>query len=103
MPFILVYITHSTQENADKLAKYLLEKKMIACANTFPIKSIYWWKGSIQNEDEVVTLVKTRKGNWEKLKQEVKNVHPYECPCIMKLDVEANSEYEDWIEKETKN
>ena len=77
-----------------------MEKKLVACANIMSIKSVYWWEGKINNENEVVCLVKTKKENFEKVKEEVKKIHSYEVPCIMKFDVEANKEYEDWIRKE---
>ena len=80
----------------------LLKKRLIACVNFFPIESSYWWKGKIENSDEIVSIVKTKKENWNKLKREVEKIHPYEIPCIMKFDVEANEDYEKWINEETK-
>lgn len=102
MAFILIYVTHENMNNAQKIASHLLQKKLIACSNFFPIKSSFWWKGKIENSDEVVSLLKTRSGNWEKVKSEIKRIHPYEIPCIMKIDVEANMDYESWINNETK-
>lgn len=80
----------------------MLAKRLIACVNYFPIQSAYWWKGKIENSKEVVTLCKTRRENWKKVRDEVKKIHPYETPCIMKLEVEANEDYAKWIIKETK-
>jgi periplasmic divalent cation tolerance protein len=90
MTFVIIYVTHVNLVNAKKMVSYLLEKRLIACANFFPIESSCWWKGKIENSEEVVTLLKTRKENWEKVKSEIKKIHPYETPCIMKLNVEAN-------------
>jgi len=102
MSFIIVYITYSNEKEAKKIAMHLLKKKLVACANIFPIKSLYWWKGKIQGEKEVVCIVKTKKQNWKKVKYEVKKIHPYECPCIMKINVGSNKEFNDWIIKESK-
>lgn len=102
MGFIIIYITHKNQEEAEKIVKHLLNKKLIACGNIFPIKSFYWWKGKIENSDEVVSIVKTKNENWEKLKKEVKKVHSYEVPCIMKIGVEGDEGFEKWINEETK-
>ncbi|MFH1447507.1 MAG: divalent-cation tolerance protein CutA [Candidatus Micrarchaeota archaeon] len=102
MGFIAVYITHKNMKSAEKIVAHLLENRLIACANFFPIRSIYRWKGTIENSEEIVSIVKTRSGNWEKLRAEVERMHPYETPCIMKLDVEANGKYEEWILHETK-
>ncbi len=101
MSFILIYITYPNEEEAKRVSDHLLKKKIVACANFFPMKSSYWWKGKLACEDEIVTIVKTRKENWEMVKQEVEKIHPYDVPCIMKLDVEANKAFEDWIYKET--
>ena len=102
MAFILVYVTHEHLEGAKKMAEHLLKNKLIACVNYLPIDSSYWWKDKIENSKEIVTLLKTKKENWEKLKTEIKRIHPYETPCIMKIDVEANEDYESWINSESK-
>ncbi|MFC1691432.1 divalent-cation tolerance protein CutA [Nanoarchaeota archaeon] len=102
MPFILIYTTNKDLEESQKIANALLEKKLIACANFFPIKSAYWWQGKINNDDEYVSILKTKPDNWESVKKEIKQLHSYDCPCIIKMDVEANSEYEDWVKKEVK-
>lgn len=100
--FNILYVTHENKEEANKVATYLLEKKLIACANVFPITSAFWWEWKIDNSDEFVSILKTRKENWETVKNEIKKIHPYKIPCIMKIEVEANEEYEDWINTETK-
>ena len=79
-----------------------MEKRFIACSNIFPIKSLYWWKGDIVDDNEVVMLVKSVKDNYEKIIVEVKNVHSYEVPCIVKYDIEANEDYEKWLKEEVK-
>ncbi len=101
MVFIILYVTHKNLENAEKIASHLLQKKLIACANLFPITSSYWWKGKIENSGEIVSLLKTRKENWSKVKSEIKKIHPYETPCIIKMNVEANEDYESWVNDET--
>jgi periplasmic divalent cation tolerance protein len=97
MSFIVVYVTHRNLEEAQKIASHLLKKKLIACANFFPIKSSYWWKQKIEDSDEVVSLLKAPKSNWEEVKSEIKLIHPYETPCIIKFNVEANEDYEAWV------
>lgn len=103
MSFIFVYITNPDKKTAKKIGLYLLKKRLIACANIFPMEhSDYWWKGKIEKTKEFVLIVKTKKENWEKVKTEIKKIHPYSVPCITKIDVEANKEYEDWLKKEVK-
>ena len=102
MKFIIIYITHPNMKEAKKVAEALLRDRLIACVNYFPIESSYWWKGDIENAKEIVSIVKTRKENWTKVKKAVEAMHPYETPCIMKLEVESNPSYAKWITDETK-
>ena len=96
----LVYITCKDEKEAVKLSKYLLEKRLIACSNLFPIRSMYWWKGKIQDEKEYVILAKTLGKNYNKIKEEVSKIHSYDIPCILKIDAEANESYGRWVKKE---
>ena len=102
MGFIIIYVTYPNMEEANNAISHLLQKKLIACANSFPIKATSCWTGKVAECDEIVSILKTRKENWEKVKSEVKKIHSYKVPCIMKLDVEANEDYESWVNSETK-
>ena len=96
----LAYITCKDQKEAEKISRHLLEKRLIACSNMFPVKSMYWWQGKIQNDDEVVIMAKTNEKNFSKVKAEAKKLHSYQIPCILKIDAEANKDYDDWAGKE---
>ncbi|MBU0629022.1 MAG: divalent-cation tolerance protein CutA [Nanoarchaeota archaeon] len=98
---ILIYITAKDKAEAKKISKHLLEKKLVACINIFPIESMYWWKGKIEEGNEVVIIAKTKEENYNKVKEEVKKIHSYSVPCILKIKADANEEYQKWIEKET--
>jgi periplasmic divalent cation tolerance protein len=102
MGFIIIKITCPTIEEARRISTHLLQKKLISSANFFPVKSFFWWKDKIDNSNEIVTIAKTRKENWEKVKSEVKKMHSYETPCILKIDVEANEDFGSWVKSETK-
>jgi periplasmic divalent cation tolerance protein len=102
MSFIFVYITNPSRKVAERVALHLLQKRLVGCANIFPIKSLYWWKGKIEKANEFVLIVKTPENNFSKIKKEIKKIHPYTVPCITKIDVEANEEYEKWINQEVK-
>lgn len=109
--FIIIYITYKDMTEAKKVAEALLRDHLIACVNYFPIESAYWWptsatlrpgeKGKVEKCKEIVSLIKTRTENWDKVRTAVEALHPYEVPCIMKLDVTANESYVNWIYKET--
>lgn len=100
--FIIIYITHPDLKTAKKIVASLMKSRLIACGNFFPIQNTYWWKGKIENSKETVSIVKTKTKNWEKVKSAVVKLHPYETPCIIKINVNANDNYESWINKETK-
>lgn len=102
MQFIIVYITHGTEKAAKMISNFLLDKKLVACANIFPITSAYWWKAEIQNDKEWVSIVKTTMELWDELVKEVEEVHPYDVPCIMRIEATANEAYVNWIRKEVK-
>ncbi len=98
----LVYITCNDKKEAEKISLHLLRKRLIACANIFPIKSLYWWQGKIVNDDENVIIAKTNNKNFKQLAIEVKKMHSYEIPCILKINAFANKDYEAWANKEMK-
>ena len=100
---ILVYVVCNDKREADKLAKSIVEKKLAACANIFPISSFYYWENNLKEDNEVVLLLKTISDNYEALEEEIKKLHSYDIPAIIKINVEANSEYETWVAKNTKS
>jgi len=101
MKIIFIYITNPTEKEAGKIARRLLQKRLIACANIFPIKSVYRWKGKIAQDKEFALIAKTLAKNYGKIKKEVEKIHPYEIPCIVKIAAAANPEYAAWLKKET--
>jgi len=101
MGFIIIYVTCPDRKTAVRISEYLLEKKIVACANMFPIKSMYWWKGKVNRENEIALVIKTSESKWKDVKSEVERMHPYDVPCITKINAEANEEYEKWIHDET--
>ena len=99
---IFIYITNPNKRAARRIALHLLKKRLIACANIFPIDSMYWWKNKIEKTKECVLIAKTSERNFEKIKNEVKTIHPYSVPCIVKINVKANREFEKWLKKEVR-
>ncbi len=98
---ISVYVTFPDKKTAKEISTTLLEKKLIACATMMEGESLYHWEGKLQNDTEVVAFLKTKKENWEKVKLAIEGSHPYDVPCIVRLEVEANSAYKNWVEGET--
>jgi periplasmic divalent cation tolerance protein len=97
---ILVYITNPDKKTAQRVGKYLVEKRLCACVNIFPIESYYWWQGEIEKAKEWVIIAKTLEKNYDKIKKEIKRIHPYTAPCLLKINAEANKEYLNWLKAE---
>ncbi|MEM5778381.1 MAG: divalent-cation tolerance protein CutA [Candidatus Aenigmatarchaeota archaeon] len=97
MSFAFVYVTCSNKKEANKIALHLLDKKLIACANIFPIESLYWWKEKIEKAKEFILIVKTSNKKFKKVENEIKKIHSYSIPCIIRFDAKANKKYEKWI------
>ncbi len=95
--FSTVYITAGSREEARKIGRTLVEERLAACVNIFPIHSIYWWEG-LREEDEFALIVKTRRDRLESLEQRVKEIHSYETPCIVSFAIEGGSQdFFDWL------
>lgn len=99
--FHLYYITHPDSDTAHRIANQLVEEKLVACANILPIESMYWWQGAVQREGEVVSIVKAPPEKEKSVEDRVRELHPYEVPCIIRMEVHANADYEAWIRDET--
>lgn len=98
----LIYITCKDEKQAVKISKHLINKRLIACSNMHPIRSMYRWHEKIQDENEFVIIAKTKGKNYKKIKEEVSKLHSYDTPCILKIDAEANDSYEKWVNREVK-
>ena len=93
---ILVYTTCKNKDEAEAISNALLEKRMIACANIFPVTSIFWMNSKIKSDKEVALLIKTFEWVMDDLKIELKKLHSSEVPCIIAFEVDAEEEYNDW-------
>jgi len=101
----MIYIITNlqTKELAQKIGKNLLEKRLVACYNLFPIESAYWWKGKILEEAEVTLILKTIEKNFPKIESFINKNSVYEMPEIAAVKVDkANKSYLSWLDGETR-
>lgn len=96
----ILYVTHATENDAVTLCNSLLNEKLIACANYFPINSIFNWKNKNVNEKEIVSLIKFNKNKIQEVEKRIKELHSYEVPCIMEITASSNKEFENWIKNQ---
>ena len=102
MTFLVFYTTYPDENTARSIATQLLNQRLIACANIFPIQSAYWWEGAVQQEGEWVAVLKTRLSLEQAVEAALLEIHPYETPCIMRFETRANAAYAQWIEESTR-
>ncbi|MDI6708783.1 MAG: divalent-cation tolerance protein CutA [Candidatus Thermoplasmatota archaeon] len=97
-----VYVTTKAKKEAQAIAKYLLTKRLVACANIFQINSLYRWKGKLESANEYAMILKTRTANLDSVINEIKSKHSYEVPCLISFAInKGNKEFLDWICSET--
>jgi periplasmic divalent cation tolerance protein len=97
----LFYTTHPSQAAAQYCANYLLESRLVACAQVFAAESAYWWQGDLAREGEFVALFKTRPDLIALVEAAVTALHSYQVPCIIHWAVQANAAYEKWVIEQT--
>jgi periplasmic divalent cation tolerance protein len=100
--FSVVYIISRDMEEAGRIAKALVEERLIACANFQVVSSVYRWGGRIEEDTEVSMICKTATERVPDVIRRVNEIHSYELPCITswKLD-DGYGPYLDWVKKET--
>ncbi len=98
--FSIVYITAGDMDEAKKIGRKLIEERLAACANIFPITSIYRWKKNIEKAHEFVVIVKTKSAKVAEIEKRVKELHSYEVPCVISFRIDGGSEdYIRWIDE----
>lgn len=100
---IVVLVTVPNEDMAATIAKALVEARLAACANLIKgIRSIYTWQGKVEDEQEVLMIIKTQMKLFDGLKAKVKEIHSYEVPEIIALPIAAGSEdYLNWLRRST--
>ena len=98
--YCIVMTTVTSEDDAGALITPILESKLAACVQTLDIRSHYTWKGEVCHEKEVLILFKTTWELYDRLEAKIKDIHPYEVPAIIAVDVERGSkDYLNWIDE----
>lgn len=101
-----VRVLLATAPDADvaaRIARALVEERLAACANLVAnVRSIYRWQGRVEDESEVMLILKTRTERVAALAERLRALHPYEVPELLVLSVESGlAPYLDWVRAET--
>lgn len=102
--YIQVSTTTETKEQAEIIARRLVELKIAACVQiTGPIESTYRWKGKVETAQEWLCLIKTRDNLFDKVQDAIQKLHSYETPEIIAVPiVKGSKEYLRWLNDELK-
>ena len=99
MAYSLILSTASSKDEAQHIARALVERRLVACVNIVgPIDSIYRWKGEVESAQEFLLMMKTDSDRFERVRDAVKSLHSYEVPEVIQVPVENGlPAYLQWI------
>jgi periplasmic divalent cation tolerance protein len=100
--FRVVLVTCATLEEARKIAREVVQKRLAACVNvvTHAVESFYTWEGKLENGSEYLLMMKTSEERLEELQKEVSRLHSYDTPEFVVVPIVAGSEaYLKWLEE----
>ena len=105
MKTVLVYVTTKDAAEARNIGSFLVRSKLVACVNILDhMNSLYYWKGTFQDDHEAVLMAKTTEDLTGKVIEAVRTRHSYECPCIVTLPINGgNPEFIQWIKDQVQH
>ena len=100
----LIYVTAPSRPEAEKIATTVVTEKLAACANILDgVTSIFEWEGKLCRENETVLILKTAEERVGALTERIKELHSYDCPCIVALPIEGgNPDFLNWVTEATR-
>ncbi|MFE4513234.1 divalent-cation tolerance protein CutA [Kitasatospora sp. NPDC056783] len=100
--FVVVTTTHESEERARALASAVVRERLAACAQVYPVRSVYWWDGEVRDAEEWRIDLKTRAELADRLGAFVAERHSYETPEVIAVPVAGGSrDYLAWVVEET--
>ncbi len=97
---VFIYSTFPTIKDAKKIGEILVNEKLAACVNIFKLNSIFRWKGKIERTKEFGVFFKTLPEKEKAVRKRIKELHPYEVPCILSFKVKASKQFWEWVRGE---
>ena len=99
---IVVLITAGSDDEAQKIAEALVKQRKAACVNILPgVRSVFWWQDSLDSDQELLLIVKTRESRLGHIISLVKELHSYDTPEIIALPIIGGSQdYLEWVDRE---
>ena len=99
MTFNIVLVTVGNRQEAEKIVRVLLKERLIACGNIINnVSSLFWWQDKIEEEKEVLVIMKSHGRLFKKLSKRIMELHSYDVPEILTVPVVDGSQaYLDWM------
>ena len=103
MQNIRVVLVSIPRDEANNLARGLVENRLAACVNVIPkIESYFWWDNKLEHEEEALLIIKTTQQRFDELRAWVVANHPYDLPEVISLPLsDGLSDYIEWVKRET--
>ena len=103
LKYVVVFVTAVSVEQGMSIARALVEEEVVACVNVVKgVRSVFRWKGKVEEEDEVLLVLKTRTARLPEVIARVKELHSYDVPEIIALPIiDGNPSYLQWIDEVT--
>lgn len=99
----VIYTTIANEEQAESIAQTLLQDKLVACINMWPITSLYTWKEKFEKSSEIAMFLKTTAECHDLVYKRLKELHTYECPAIITINVsKTDLDFMQWVQTQTK-
>jgi periplasmic divalent cation tolerance protein len=100
---VACYVTVPDRAVGERIGRALIEKRMAACVNIIPgVVSMYRWAGAVQQDEELLLMIKSQECLVKDIVSEVKSLHPYDCPEVISVALgDGNLDYLEWVRRET--
>jgi periplasmic divalent cation tolerance protein len=97
---IVVLNTCGSEDEAERLARLLIERRLAACVSVVPrVRSVYRWNGAVESSDEWLLLIKSSRALFEQLREAIEGAHSYQVPELLALPVvDGAAPYLDWLQ-----
>jgi periplasmic divalent cation tolerance protein len=100
-----IAMTNVPPDHADTIARTLVEERLVACVNAYPVRSTYRWEGKLEEQGETTLMMKVATDGVERLRTRLRELHPYDLPEFIVLGVDTDlslAEYVAWVRLESR-
>lgn len=98
----VLYVTYPSMKAARAAAALAIKKRLAACVNIARSTALYTWKGRNVEAKECIAIFKTTGAKEKALRHEIEAGHPFDVPCVLRLDAAPNKAYFGWVEAQTR-